>query len=236
MKRPTRRGTWQEGDIALLRAALGTVPLVGSILAELVGLIIPDQRVERLDAYLKLLDELFDGQGELLRQRFCDPERIDLFEEGAVQSLRAVSDERKVYIASIVANGLSGNESDRLQAKRLLRLLSQIDDDQIIVLASKLRKHESDIAFLERHSAILEPIIINEASTQDEIEAEALQKLARAELLRLGLLKSNFLLSRKGQLPEFDPTTGMLRASSTSLTPLGRMLLVQIGLATPGEA
>jgi hypothetical protein len=41
--------------------------------------------------------------------------------------------------------------------------------------------------------------------------------------------------SLRGQLPEFDETTGMMKASGHEMTPLGRMLLREIGLAKPGE-
>ncbi len=236
MKLPARRGNWQDADTALLRGAVGSIPVVGSILAELVGLTIPNQREERFEAYLKRLSERLDRQEEeVLRQRLHDPENIDLFEEGAFQSVRAVSDERKDYIASIVANGLSGDDKDRLQAKRLLKLLAEVDDGQIIVLASYLHKNSEDDAFRERHKVVLNPIATHAASTQEEIEAAALHEIARVELLRLGLLRADFKSPRKGEIPEFDNKTGMMKANSRSLTPLGRMLLVQIGVAASGD-
>jgi hypothetical protein len=192
--------------------------------------------VERLEAYLTRLSERLNHQEEeVLRQRLRDPESIDLFEEGAVQSVRAISDERKDYIASIVANGLSGDDKDRLQAKRLLKLLAQIDDDQIIILASYLRKNDQDNAFRNRHKNILTPVRAHLDSDQSEVEAEALYELARAELLRLGLLNTSFWAPRNEEVPKLDPATGMLKASGRRLTPLGRMLLVQIGLADPEE-
>jgi hypothetical protein len=122
-----------------------------------------------------------------------------------------------------------------LQAKRLLRLLAEIDDGQIIVLASYLHKNHEDDAFRERHKDILDPVPVHSGSDQDEIDTAALHELARAELLRLGLMRAYFKTAKKGELPEFDPSTGMMKMSSRRLTPLGRMLLVQIGLAAPGD-
>jgi hypothetical protein len=202
------------------------------------GLIIPNQRLDRIEAYLRLLGERLEKENaDSLGENLRDPERIDLFEEGAVQSLRAVSDERKVYIASIVANGLSGDEKDIIQAKRLLRLLSEIDDIQIILLVYQLSTRSSDPSFLERHISVLKPVTTNEASTQDEVEAEVLHNLARAELIRLGLLRPFYVTSFDGRpVADLDPGTGMPRIISTNLTPLGRMLLVQIGLASYEEA
>jgi len=212
------------------------VPVVGSILGEVVGLIIPNQRLDRIEAYLRILGQRLEKvDSESLSEHLRDPEHIDLFEEGAVQALRAVSDERKEYIASIVANGLSGNEQDCLRAKRLLKLLAEVDDGQIIVLASYLHKNIEDDAFRERHKAVLDPVATHAASTQEETEAAALHEIARVELLRLGLLRADFKSLRKSEIPEFDNKTGMMKANSRSLTPLGRMLLVHIGVAASGD-
>jgi hypothetical protein len=237
VKLPALGATWQDAASAVAKGAFGSIPIVGSMLGEVMGLIIPNQRLDRIEAYLRFLGERLEKENvDSLGENLRDPERIDLFEEGAVQSLRAVSDERKAYIASIVANGLSGDERDILQAKRLLRLLSEVDDGQIIVLVSYIERNYHDAGFREQHKALLEPIGTHAGSRQEDVEADALHELARAELLRLGLLKSEFRLPMKGQNPNFDPKTGMLKAGSRSLTLLGRMLLVQIGLASYEEA
>ena len=75
-----------------------------------------------------------------------------------------MSDERKAYIASIVANGLSGEEKDRLETKRLLSLLREIDDDQVIILTSYLQRHWNDEEFCERHDAVLAPRYVSNMS------------------------------------------------------------------------
>jgi len=235
-KLPARRGTWQDADTALLKGAIGSIPIVGSILSELVGLIIPDQRIDRLEDFVRRLAERLDSlDPEALREQFRNPESVDLFEEGAVQSVRAVSEERREYIASIVSEGLSGDAKDRIQAKRLLRLLSRIDDDQIIILASYLRQNAHDDEFFERHKAVLHPVSAYLGADQDEIDAEAMFQLARAELVQLGVLRGNFKAIKKGELPEFDNRTGMVKASGWQITSLGRLLLRQIGLAAPDD-
>jgi hypothetical protein len=235
-KLPARRGTWQDADTALLKGAIGSIPVVGSILGELVGLILPDQRIDRLEDFVRRLAERLDSlDPEALREQFRDPESVDLFEEGAVQSVRAVSDERRAYIASVVSEGLSGDAKDRIQAKRLLRLLAQIDDDQIIILASHLRKNSHDDEFFERHQAVLHPVSNHLGADQDEMDAAAMYELARAELVQLGLLRANFKSTKKGENPEFDSRTGMVKASGRQITSLGRLLLRQIGVAGPDD-
>jgi len=69
-----------------------------------------------------------------------------------------------------------------------------------------------------------------------QLDAAALYDLARTELLRLGLLQAHFTTTKKGEIPEFDTGTDMMKASRKRLTPHGRLLLTQIGLATLEEA
>jgi hypothetical protein len=139
---------------------LGAIPVVGSILAEVVGQLIPQQRLDGLERYAEALHQRLSGLEEAdLKEWMRDPENIDLFEEGALQSVRALTDERIQYIANLVTDGITGQNIGRLESKRLLNLLTHVDDVQIIVLTSYLVKHEHDREFRDRHSAILDVVI-----------------------------------------------------------------------------
>lgn len=59
-------------------------------------------------------------------------------------------------------------------------------------------------------------------------------KLAREELVRLGLLKNRIQKPKKGEVPEFDDN-GLVKSSGRELTPLGRLLLRYLGLADADE-
>lgn len=219
-----------------VKGGLGIIPGVGGLLAEVAGQFIPQQRIERLEDYARHLSQRLDQTDErLLREKLEDPERIDLFEEGALQSARALSPERQDYIASVVARGITGDEKMRIEAKRMLKLLREIDDDQIIILAGKLRRNEGDQDYQERHAAIITPPRVHLDSPRGELDKDALFELARMELVRLGLLAPTFKSLKKGEQPEFDQKTGMMKQQSRRLTPLGRMLLRHIGLAAEDE-
>ncbi|MBC7286374.1 hypothetical protein [Hoeflea sp.] len=219
-----------------LKGALGAVPLIGSLLAEIAGQFIPQQRVERIEDFMRYLDARIDGlDAEALRERLADPERLDLFEEGVVQSTRALSTSRREYIASIVGNGIGGDDKAKIEAKRMLKLLREVDDDQIIILASKLMRHQRDRAFQERHSAVFDLPRVHMQAGREEFDKAALYELARVELVRLGLLAPRFKTPKKGELPDFDPKTGMMQQTSRDITPLGRMLLRHVGLAGADE-
>lgn len=233
---PPLGGTWKDTGAALVKGGIGAIPVVGSILGEVVGLIIPNQRMNRIEAYLRhLSDRLASADAESLRSKFDDPEVVDLFEEGAVQSVRALSEERRAYITQLVANGITGDEKARIEAKRLLNLLEQIDDDQIIIMASYLDRHDDDNEWRQKHAAILEPVRAHLQSSQDELDAHTLQELTRNQLMKLGVLGGKFKTVKKGEVPEFDTDSGTMKISYRSLTPLGRLLLTRIGLAKEGE-
>ena len=64
---------------------------------------------------------------------YKDPEKIDLIEEGAFQAARSTTVERIKAVAELVANGLEHAERNLIRRKRLLRLLGEIDDDQLVL-------------------------------------------------------------------------------------------------------
>ncbi|MDU0343961.1 hypothetical protein [Bosea rubneri] len=214
----------QDTKTALLKAALGSVPVAGPVLAELVGFIIPRQRQDRFEQYLLLLAERLASVEEHVVQKIAESERAaDLFEEGAIQSARAISNERKAYITALVANGLSGDQQEQIDAKRLLKLLGEIDDDQVILLCKYLDRYSEDEEWVEKHEAL----IYGDPPSEDDDEATELRhwmrQLAIDQIERLGLIK------RK------NVTRSGARAPGYELTWLGRSLLNRIGLAEMDE-
>lgn len=53
----------------------------------------------------------------------------------------------------------------------------------------------------------------------------ALHETYRDHLRRLGLVRATYKKPKKGELPKWDLKTGMLKAGSDMITPLGRLLL-----------
>jgi hypothetical protein len=222
--------------VALGKGALGTVPVLGSILAEVVTQVIPNQRFERLENYCRRLESrLCDLNINDVGERMRDPERINLFEEGAIQASRATTSERRAYIVNVVATGLNGDQKDAIEARRFLRLLGEIDDDQVIILASYLNKNRQNPEFHETHKGVLDQVFLTFGSGEEEQRRAALQSLSRSELSRLGLLKSHFKNTKTGEIPEFDKDTGMMKSTWKDLSQLGRLLLIHLGLAETDE-
>jgi hypothetical protein len=118
---------------ATARALVSWVPFVGGALAEIVTQIVPNQRIDRLEKYLVFLQEEIANQ-KVSEDRLKQPENVDLIEDGAYLAVRALSDQRKRYIARCVAEGIALAEIEHIREKRILSLLDQLDDEEILIL------------------------------------------------------------------------------------------------------
>jgi hypothetical protein len=99
-----------KGDVVRVAAKglAGALPLVGALLAEIIEVVIPNQRIERLESFLKALDRKVSGIApERLAERGRDEQFVDLFETGLWHAARAMSEERREQIASLIARGLT---------------------------------------------------------------------------------------------------------------------------------
>lgn len=115
----------------------GAIPVVGPFVAEVLGAVIPNQRADRFVKFLVAFEERvkkIELDNAELKARFINPEFIDVFEEGATQAIKAFSGERLKYIAQILSNVLKESELNHLKTKKLLLLLSQVSDPEIIFL------------------------------------------------------------------------------------------------------
>ena len=233
---PPVEPTPRDRALSAVQGLTGALPLIGSIVANLLNQIIPEQRWERIAEYLSRLERRVSAvEARTLRSVLQEPRKVDLFEDGAFQAVRALSSERLEYIAALVARGLTSDDREEIEAKRLLKLLDRIDDDQVVILQSKLSRHMRSEEFYERHGEVLEPVGAHLGSSREDLDREAMYRLARRQLVDLGLLDQTFKKPRRGDLPEFDEKTGMIKSQGTSLNSLGRLLLRRIGLAEEDE-
>ncbi len=79
----------------------GICPLIGPIASEVIGNIIPNQRLDRVASYLSSLEKIIhdiDSRTERLESNLKRPEGVDIFEEGMIQAARSVSSERQEKI------------------------------------------------------------------------------------------------------------------------------------------
>lgn len=209
----------------------GTIPFAGPFVSELIGAIIPNQRIDRISKYLIELDKKINQlPTELLEQIKNNENFIDLVEEGFYQASRALSDERKKYIASIIYKSLTDEIIKIENSKFLMKLLAELNDVEIIWLRyyHDLSNNEDEV-FYNKHKNILDRTIAVIGDNKETKQKEVLQNNYIKHLERLGLIKNNLRIDSKTKMPVFD-RYGQPIVKHSETTYLGDMLLEQIGL------
>jgi len=224
-----------KADIAalLVKGTVGVIPLWGPMIAETLTAIIPNQKMDRVISFLSILEyKLKDIEGDVLKQKMQTEEFTDLLEDGFVQASRALSEERKQYIASMLKNGLSSEELDHLEKKTLLQILGQLNDAELIILKAESLPHDKIADFWKTHESSLDYNRPTFGCGQEVVDKAAVRNTFRQHLVQLGLLGPRYSKPKKGEMPEFDDRTGALKASSYSVTSLGDLLLRYVDLTS----
>jgi hypothetical protein len=198
---------------SILKAGLALVPIAGPLLTELINDFIPGQRTDRLVAFVKEMDSRLT---ELTRRVFAanirTPAGADLTEDGLWMAARALSGQRRQAIANLLVTSLTEEDLRYAEAKKLLQLLNEMQDSEIIMLRYfYLRTIGDERAgdFYKLHETVLEPDVSAIGSADDEIDRGALYEAHKATLNRLGLTQPR---------------------SDTDLNWFGRMLVRYIGI------
>ncbi len=214
------------------KAALGFVPFVGSLLVELAGTIIPNQRIDRISKFAQILNRKFSNlEEEFIRLQFSNEEFIDLLEEGIRQAARSLTDERRNYIASSIANSLSSQDIEYSESKHLLRILDEINDIEVIWLRCNFDSsiYNDNDEFREKHKDVLRPPASSMDSSQKELYKETLEQSYHHHLAQLGLLEHRYSMDARTRSLKYDSSTVAPKISGYQITSLGRLLLRQIG-------
>ncbi len=198
---------------SLLKGYLGGLPVLGPPIVEIIGNLIPNQRIDRIASLLKTLESKIDPEEKAkVEAKMLEEKSIDLLEDGFLQAARALSEERIDYIASLLKNSLTDEDLEQSAYKRLLFLLGEINDVEMIILMAYSMHGVEQQDFWEKHQDILigEPLMF--PTSRKKVDQDAIHKTYEANLVRLDLLES------KTQGP----------SQSYEITSLGRLLLRSI--------
>ena len=213
-----------------LKGVCGTLPVVGPSIAEVIGYVIPNQRIDRIASLLKALEAKIDPEDKAkVEARMLEEKSVDLMEDGFLQAARALSEERIEHIASLLKNSLTSEDLEQNAYKRLLFILGEINDIEVLLLKFHTRLTTIGWAeeFRSKHPGVLtEPLYIR--TSQKEVDKHAICEAYITNLSRLGLIKSMFDRPWRDELPELDEQTGMMKSSGYYITDLGRLLLRSI--------
>jgi hypothetical protein len=187
--------------VGAVKSIVGAAPFAGSLLVEIAGVLIPNQRLDRIAKFAADLEVRLSRieQGFVVSQ-LNDEHFTDLMEEALRQASRSLSDDRRAQIANVIASSLASEDITYLDAKHLLSIAGELNDIEIIRLGRfAFDEFGTGEEYWEKHESVLEPIAAAFGSSQGEIDRETLQESYDAHLERLGLVSDNSL-TRLGRL------------------------------------
>jgi len=212
------------------KAILGAVPFVGSLLTEIAGSIIPRQRVDRIADFAGRLESRISHlEQDEVRTHLDDEEFTDLVEEALRQASRSTTEDRREYLASLVAQSLTSDAIEHGESKHLMRLLGELNDLEVLWLrffSDPTMGGDED--FRELHKDVFECKSAFIGCSGEELDDHALQESYKDHLHQLGLISRH--ISKRDGMPEFDHFSGDFKISYSDTSALGRLLLRSIGL------
>jgi hypothetical protein len=121
-----------------LRGVLGALPVVGPLVTEILGEVLPNYRMERLEACVRAIEEhLSDIDPVFLRKRMIERVFVDLLDDGLRAAARSGSEVRIRELARVVADGIKEGSVSMEQRRFLLRTLEEMNDAEVIHLIAK---------------------------------------------------------------------------------------------------
>ena len=221
-------------SVAATRGAANLIPIVGPVLAEVLGVVIPQQRIDRIAKFSTELEHrLSSVEKNMLESQLNNGEFSDLIEEGFRQAARSLSDERRRYIASLITSSLSSENISYAESRHLLRILDEVNDIEIIWLRFYLDPTMGgDEEFRETHRNVLEPVPATIGSSQETLDKHTLQESYKEHLFQLRLFERRYRMDHNTKEPAFDEWTGTQEVEGYEITSLGRLLLKEIRLGS----
>jgi hypothetical protein len=222
--------------VSALRSATGLFPLGGSFLAELLTIAIPNQRTERIVDYLRILAKHFAiFQKSFLDEQAKRSDFCELVEESFHQAARSTTEERREYIANLIANGLRKDQKDYLQSRFLLRILGQLNDAEILILYYYGLGYSPEANEFEAEHAELVPYWPQWSNNAEQPETRAIRQGYHHHLADMGLLNREYETERHGIQPDLaDPRSaleslakpGQVKLKRLTISDLGQVLLL----------
>lgn len=199
--------------VSVAQGVSGACPVVGPIISEAIGQLIPNQRLDRVVSFLKSLEEDFaqvQSRLDWIERNSATPEGLDILEEGILQAARSVSNDRQKWLAAIVGSSLSSESLKYEESRKLLNLYRELADPELVWLIyisepQSLHSHDHK-KLVDQYPDILHPASKSYGRSQEEANRAALQDGYKNTLLRLGLAT----LKQNGQTLEISPLGRLL--------------------------
>lgn len=210
-------------------------PGLGSVFGELVNVILPANREERMALFVTKLDlrlkALSIQLGTLLHS--LDAEQVALIEDGLRASARATQEARIGRISDIVAAGIASGAAAGSK-REILDLLSSLSDNDLVVLAGFANRRGYDASRLPTMTMGAFNKLTPEEQADHQL-ARSMKKLSIQKLVSSGLLGFSYGIDTSDFSGDSIPRNVAVGKTPPRLTALGEHFSKQIGLWPPAE-
>jgi hypothetical protein len=216
--------------VAATKGVLGAVPFAGGALAEIIGSVVPNQRLERITAFLIELDKrLKKFEIEKLNNNKL---ALDLFEDGMYQAVRVLSDERNKYLANFLKQTIDVNTDSYNTKKKLLSILQELTDKDIEILKSISKRcyqaTAGEYGVIGLTGGAYKKLSDVEQSEYEHQKVDFGLHIATLNRLNLVHVKEKEI-DPKWENSHIDHNTGLPEVDDCNLTRIGELLLSNIG-------
>ena len=198
-------------------------------MAEIIGFVVPNQRLDRITNFLKELDKRLTKieVDRLEHNKFS----LDLFEDGMYQAVKVLTESRNKYLANFLKRALDVDSDSYPTKKKLLNILQELTDKDIEILRSiSIRWYQSTAKeYGVRPLTIGEVRALSEHQKSEYDHARVSFGLHIASLNRLNLVHiENRKIDPKFRNSYLDYNTGLPEVEDCKLTNIGKLLLENI--------
>lgn len=212
------------------KAAIGEIPIVGGVLGEVLYSSIPNQRQERVVAFIKLIADRLDNiEAVVLKESIYS---TDVLQDAVTHSAKAMSESRNQYLANIVVTHLVCDEELYNVKKNILFTLSELTDLEIKYLYARSSQYllRNQNPFKHQRLTIGKYRDLTEREKSEYDLKDIAQNIATHKLLRLNLLESKDNIEELLSMSERERAvnnTDLKR--QITITKYGERLLKMIG-------
>ena len=152
-----------------------------------------------------------------------------MIDEAVRQAMHSVVEDRREKIASLTAHALSAEQAHEERFQRLLAILGQLTDSELVILRAHVFSREGRRT-AEENEHLLYTEGVSLGASEEVLNVETLRASFVEHLKTLGLLDTPLATARgpegrSTQIPEVDSFTQQLRTSGRCVTALGTLLL-----------
>ncbi len=212
--------------VKIINATFGEIPIVGGTLVELFSSVIPNQRIDRMVEFIKILKEKLSNQEqELLKSKILDENFNSLLEDVIESTIRTIGKERKHHFCKIVHTGLTSNKEELIELRIITRTLKELNDIEMIILKNlSILSTNERTSFYQKNKSILESEHLYVGASKEQEKRHYMFKAYLYHLVALGLLDVNYDVKEESNRIS-DRSEYKVNKNNHRITEFGKMIV-----------